>query len=117
MTPVERLQAAIEKLESLRAGSQNWRVRLSSEEGPEVVHDFPNDDYGPGTGTLAWTITAESAINIVTLHRTIEAQLAILRSSAERGAAAIEAGVYEPFVWSSEHRVLALADAILGGDS
>ncbi|MFL0711637.1 MAG: hypothetical protein ACJLS2_02340 [Microcella pacifica] len=98
MTPVERLQAAIDKLETLRAESHNWRVQISSEDGPEVVHDFDTEGYGPGTGTLAWTITAEGAINIVTLHHTLA------HYSGDLGI-------------STNRHIVALASAILGVDS
>lgn len=105
----ERLQAAIDKLEALRAESHNWRVQISSEDGPEVVHDFDTEGYGPGTGTLAWTITAEGAINIVTLHRTIDAQLAIMHHTLAHYSG--DLGI------STNRHIVALASAILGVDS
>ena len=119
MSPVERLQAAIEKLEEIQAESRNWRVHLSSEDGPQVVHEFDTDGYGPGYGTLAWTNSAEGATRIVTLHRTIDAQLTMMRSAVEwlgqGNNAAIAAG---SDVFASQlGPELALAEAILGSEA
>ena len=116
MNAVERLTAAIEKLEALKAeafagpwealGSgvehgDHWYV-LSGRESILYIsaNDGSDEEFRQPTAEL-----------IVTLHRTIDAQLAILRWSLNE----IE---YEngEVVYYDEHTV-ALADAILGGDS
>lgn len=112
MTPVERLQAAIDKLEALKAESHNWRVPITADEdGPQVIHDFETEGHGPGSGALAWTTSDAAAENIVTLHRTIDAQLTILRLAVEYGE--LVGGQGSRFTASA----LALADAILGSDA
>lgn len=100
MTPVERLQAAIEKLERLRSkvpesGEREWR-QASNRRGWIVAHD--------GT-PVAQNLTQSDVDMILTLHRTIDAQLAILRDVLEAAN----------LVYTLN--ALALADAILGGDS
>lgn len=102
MTPVERLQAAIEKLEALR------RERGYVEHNGWLAEEVPGD-------TLRYTFEDLSPVTndelIVTLHRTIDAQLAILRHAISE---------YEPrddtMTFITEDG-LALADAILGSDS
>lgn len=113
-TAVERLAAAIEKLETLRGGSQDWRV-VEDEEGPQVWHEFDTDGHGPGSGTMAWTTSVLASKNIVTLYRTIDAQLVMLKSALILvrpidGQASFELGT-----GSRVGQALALADAILGG--
>jgi hypothetical protein len=113
---VERLEAAIERLEQLRAESHDWRVPVSADEdGPQVIHDFDTDGHGPGTGPLAWTTSDEAAANIVLLHRTIDAQLAILNHASARAVSKIQTGGVPRAVWSHEKDALVLADAILSG--
>ena len=87
MTPEQRLQAAIEKLEALRgAGTPApWTTTWGSATVPAA------DDLGSGDADL-----------IVTLHRTIDAQLAILYRALNRNAPERDAAEM-------------LADAILGG--
>lgn len=119
MTPVERLQAAIDKLERLKAkstqptgGRDSWlqgSIRRPFEDDGEVYS-------GPVevrvSSDIITHIQAEDAQLIVTLHRTIDAQLAILRDVLE--AANIERN-WDTLVYTLN--ALALADAILGGDS
>ena len=93
MTVVERLEAAIAKLERLRESepyheSHSWLVSLIT----VGTEDDRREEEAPQT----------SSELIVTLHRTIDAQLAILRAGLSDGA---------PL-----HTELALADAILGDD-
>lgn len=127
MTPVERLQAAIVKLEALKdaapSGPWTWNEKfgadddyglaLTNGEATEIIgaynHHccaFRDDPY----------VADGAADLIVTLHRTIDAQLAILRFGINRQRAVdwtsrlagdkhVEAASLE----------LALADAILGG--
>lgn len=116
MSSVKRLQAAIEKLEALQAASHNWRVQLSSEDGPEVIHDFDTEGHGPGTGTLAWTISAEGAINIVTLHRTVDVQLSILTAGLTDDNTIWTVGGEPVRLSDITDAALTLADAILGSD-
>jgi len=100
---VERLQAAIEKLESIRGTAPDpWTAE------PRRVVDV--------NGTIvASTVTSFDAAGIVTLHRTIDAQLAILRAGLEQGRAVERF----PHYWYTPPTddALALADAILGGAS
>ena len=98
MTAVERLEAAIAKLERLRKSepyheSNGWLAGLVTV-GTE--HD-PREEEDPLT----------SSELIVTLHRTIDAQIAVLRVGSE-------------FALITSNRwtdiSVALADAILGDD-
>ena len=124
MTPMERLQAAIETLEKQRAQCQWEEVApldysVGHVWGVTTVPD-PSDQSGqtPMAEQVQLASTSsDGARLIVTLYRTIDAQLAIMRAAAERGAAAVGAGGIERFVWSREHRAVALADAILGSTS
>ena len=103
MTPTERLQAAIEKLEALQAQTTQapWSVV-----GGEVVRDAG----GLRTIQSLWVAdidpTVPDADLIVTLHRTIDAQLAILRDGRD---VTTREGIY------LHESAVALADAILGG--
>ena len=104
MSAVERVQAAIDKLTELKAVStrgpwHEWtndltdRVELWHDQEVRLwVADLGNDE----PGALA------DADLIVALHRTIDAQLAILERWLE----------YRPL--TMEEPVVALADAILG---
>lgn len=85
MDPAEKIQAAIDKLEAIRR------------ETPSVWAHCQECGYGP---------------MLVVLHRTIDAQLAILR--AELDAVRELSGPLGDFAPSSA--VLALADEILGDD-
>lgn len=116
MTPVERLQAAIEKLELLRAATTggeweaDWELRftLGDPQWPVVLVD----GVGFVVNTTATTFrNPDDAELIVVLHRTLDAQLAILRFGVKRlNAVQVLTGKHAE---AHEHE-LALADAILG---
>lgn len=113
MTPVERLNAAFEKLEELRAastqptGGKAWiqgRPWRHYEQATEVYTGEMDVDSQDVVHGLPEPADAEL---ICTLHRTIDAQVSILmanRADAEYGR--------EPSLLA-----LNLADAILGGAS
>lgn len=139
MTPVERLEAAIKELEELRDGMTEGPFFVDDCEGELMVYperllrDVQRDADGwinlwrsPGswgTDEMVMRHDLESwdegedeqddrlrgaARMFVVLHRTIDAQLAILRHvlTHYRGDLGI----------STNRHVVALADAILGGD-
>lgn len=87
MTPAERLQAAIEKLQHTKSQTTHW----------------PAIDGVSKHVMLLW--------------RTIDAQLTILRHELARAEAKIANGAVERHVWAHTADALALADAILGSDS
>ena len=105
MTAVERLEAAIAKLEQLKAegtpGPWVGRTnilgirRLMDSEGGVLAEMFDATDHGDES--------FENTDLIVALHRTIDAQLAILRFAVD--------GLYDL------PEFLMLADAILGDNS
>jgi len=131
LTPVQRIEAAIQRLETLRDRSTPgpWAVEDGWQPPQWDVHTYvrvvggePNKISGI-RHPIASTNGAESqsamkrqtlaeAHLIVTLHRTIDAQLAILRHSLARALSKIEHGGRTEPVWSHEHDALALADAI-----
>lgn len=104
MTPVEKLQAAIEKLE--HHVDESWHGFYGVSRG-QIEASNPG-----GARRVSGTLRREDAELIVTLHRTIDAQLAILRDVLE--AANIERH-WDTLVYTLN--AVALADAILGGDS
>lgn len=88
MNAAETIQAAIDKLEALRdnSGAWDWRRRHQHGEYGESIGSwenlhgyYDNPDEVVNTKTVAQNILPEDAELIVTLHRTIDAQLAILR--------------------------------------
>lgn len=125
MTPTELLQAAIDKLEQQRAAVAS--VSLAYQ---RWVRSFEVVTLGEiVVGSLDGQIIAQAANGsiadlIVTLHRTIDAQLAILRNGIGRIGAWVDPdsqvgwepqdGPVPPDAYST---YLALADAILGGES
>lgn len=95
MTPVQRLQAAIEKLEQ-HVGEQ-WDFWSEEDDPFGIIASNP----GGGREVVGpWVSRQVDADLIVTLHRTIDAQLAILRFAVD--------GLYDL------PEFVALADAILG---
>lgn len=102
MTPVERLEAALAKLDALRgavpeSGDLEWR-----EHGRAII---AYDDT-----VVAADLMVMDQQMILTLHRTIPALLAILRAALDD---------YERYGKKPSkffENDLALADAILGGD-
>lgn len=122
MSPVERLQAAIEKLEHLKAASTpgDWEVDTNHPFSRDLVGLFSesvkayavkfDDDEQPARATVDL---------IVTLHRTIDAQLETLHAAWNTIAGTEEMPEgRDPRVWYGRYAAagLALADAILGGD-
>ena len=131
MNPVEKLQAAIEKLERLRAATEpvrhdsEWVVDYQVGETMRFITVLDSHNGGYDGLIVAEQITSEARAQlIVTLHRTIDAQLAILRSSIawfERAEQDWPFAATHPGLAEATQKVLsvelALADAILGGDS
>jgi hypothetical protein len=103
MSPVERLQAAIDKLEQMRTDRGYVEVNgwLAEENPGDTARSWlePRDDLSP--------ITNDELI--VTLYRTIDAQLAVLRDAHERYSHNPEKEPVSP----SGKNAVALADAIL----
>jgi hypothetical protein len=81
VTPAETIAAAIEKLEHLRSrGSDGpWRVDVLSRTNGTVAVSNEVGRY------VAHYVAEPDAERIVTLHRTIDAQLAILRTALGAG--------------------------------
>lgn len=128
MTPAEKIQAAIEKLETLKAESTGPNPWIIDRDFPHIVMhpDKPGNSWDgqvvadTGTDELGLPITPADARAIVTLHRTIDAQLAILRAGLHKVKVWTnpyewkeQDGLAPPDGWST---YLALASAILGGD-
>lgn len=104
MTALQRLQDAITKLEQLRehATGDAWSVEDRIESSAITVPVMED-------GEVAWVadaaefLTADTARLIVTVHRTIDAQLSILAYGATLAGPIPEC-------------ILALADSILDGE-
>lgn len=115
MTPVERLQAAIEKLETLSRQTGYYEAHGWLVENVTVGFEYdPREEQAPLTNDEL----------IVTLHRTIDAQLSILRDGIRRVHEWTDPNGelgYNPELDGDGSRAvplhLALADAILGSDS
>lgn len=109
MTPVERLQAAIDKLTRLRAegsaGGDSWE-----RSGARIVFKDNGQKFGI-VDVENWGAPADLDM-IVTLHDTIDAQLNLLRGNAAWISAYGDHSLPEV-----AQQIVALADAILGGDS
>lgn len=107
MTEVERLEAAIEKLETLKAGSAQGEWQFAADGSESAIYD---NDTGYELALIPEMFMAgnfaANADLIVTLHRTIDAQLGILRAAR----VVYGSGIAVP-EW------MTLADAILGGGS
>jgi hypothetical protein len=109
MNAVEGIEAAIERLEHLKVQStpapwHYWTDELTGD--VDLWHDQEVRSHIAVMGHFGSSRVYRDADLIVTLHRTIDAQLAILRANradAEYGR--------EPSILA-----FALADAILGGD-
>jgi hypothetical protein len=105
MSPVERLRAAIEVLEHLKAESTPGRWEILGG-GDRFVSWLPEVPVGFAY-VLAEPVEFEQEADadlIVVLHRTVDAQLAILAYGVT-------------LVGPVPESILALADAILGSDS
>lgn len=115
MGAVERLQAAIDKLETLRGAgvsplpwntySLDWRMLVAGRSDSDEALILAD----------ARAATRDDFELIVTLHRTIDAQLAILRDTLTRYGDKITEPRWIPI--GSAAAALALADAILGKDN
>lgn len=129
MNAVEKLEAAIAKLEALHeastkpTGAAHWyqgRERKRDERHTEV-YSGP-DERTPGSQEIVNFAEPEDAELVVVLHRTIEPQLAILRASIEAVQDWLDPDSrigWEPQDGPHPNgpafaAVLALADAILG---
>lgn len=108
MNAVETLGAAIHKLETLKAAGTEGEWWMNPIERGEV---FIEGDPAAGEYPLAEVHEHADAELIVTLHRTIDAQLAILRAALDD----FERYGSKPSKFFEND--LALADAILGGES
>lgn len=111
MTPAEKIQAAIDKLEALKAESigGDWRVLRKYAYEPEVrVQAYFQNELNGNTRVADVREYRRTPELIVTLHRTIDAQLGILRVG-------IEFSGITPNRYTDT--AVALADAILGEDS
>jgi hypothetical protein len=104
VTPIKRLQAAIAKLEQLKAASTPgpWSVNLHH----NSMHSAEFRAPAPWNGFMLVAVHGNDAdpALIVTLHRTIDAQLRVLAYGAT-------------VVGDIPEAVMELADAILGGES
>lgn len=109
MTPVEKLEAAIAKLELQRAhasqGLEYWHLRI------RLNHEVGADDQF-GRTVIRYTRRADAILD-ETLHRTIDAQLNWLTDQAAR----MRVDVNQLGIPLYYRFAIALADAILGGDS
>lgn len=121
MTPVERLEAAIAKLEQSKAESTqgDWWFESMPETGESRIGSDADGFAFMGATTVTFypvpgQLNPSDAELIVTLHRTIVAQLAILREAHFQVSGAPEA---RGFIGNEFSLVMRLADAILGGDS
>lgn len=125
--PVGRLNAAIEKLETLKAESTPGPWHHWPEAGAvEIYSSWRDPEDRPSSETvivssvrprLGWghdiyEPDEPNAELIVVLHRTVDAQLAILRAAQLEHTDAMTP-IEKPY-WDA---ALALADAILGSDS
>jgi hypothetical protein len=109
VTPAETIAAAIEKLEHLRSrGSDGpWRVDVLSRTNGTVAVSNEVGRY------VAHYVAEPDAERIVTLHRTIDAQLAILQHALARAESKISTGGNDRAVWSHEKDAYRLAALIL----
>lgn len=112
-TAVETIQAAIEKLEALKAEStpgpwHDWEDDLTNE--VDVWHDQEQRSHIANCGVAGMPRVEADADLIVTLHRTIDAQLAILRHAIENQEIA--------HGWVTvDNDAVVLAESILGEQS
>lgn len=123
MTPIERLQAAIALLEKQRSATEpvrpdsRWVVDYELAEGMGLIHVLDSHNGGHDGSIVATATSEASAQLIVTLHRTIDAQISILRAALARADVKIAGGGVSHAVWWHTRYPLELADAILGSDS
>jgi hypothetical protein len=115
---VERIEAAIAKLETLKAESTPgpWRLARAQHVTHAIYGEKPGQEVIGSTPRYGGLWSADDGELIVTLHRTIDAQLAILRAVVESVPIWVEndgpmtdAELVDNLLFE-----LALADAILG---
>jgi hypothetical protein len=122
VTSVERLQAAIEKLEA--AQGETWYFTTPGDEGLLSRQGWI-DAVNPGGGRqVLGLIGPGDADRILMLHRTIDAQIAVLMAGldrVERWLSPDSEFGFDPDLdgdgSAAAPEALALADAILGSDS
>lgn len=127
MTPIQRLQAAIEKLEAMRAACTpgDWDFESMPETGESRIYSEADGFAFMAATTVTFFpvpggMKPNDAELIVTLHRTIDAQLEVLHSAWNTIAGTEEMPEgRDPRVWYGRYAAagLALADAIPGSDS
>jgi hypothetical protein len=116
VTPIERLQAAIDKLEAL--SGEEWSAWSDFDDSRHFAITAWN--LGGGREVVGEVLRAEDAHLIATLHRTIDAQLALLRAGWDNVAGCVpnpEGTDFGRWYGRIAALALALADAILGIDS
>lgn len=111
MAPVEKLQAAIEKLETKRAASSS-QIEFWKQYNPLYGERYGASDER-GENVARFDRFADADL-FETLHRTIDAQVTILQACVESVPIWVEDGATEAEVTEDLERELALADAILG---
>jgi len=136
LTAVEEIQAAVEKLAALRRASTPAPWAIGFRANVETVAAYDHDRFDAMPETIARTeLHSGDGPLIVTMHRTIDAQLAILgfgirslnlwRAIANRMNVGSEAFKDLPgYEWvdpdkvdAPERKILALARAINGANS
>jgi len=126
VSAVERMQAAIEKLEALKAASTPgpWRLTRAQHVTHAIYGEQPGQEVIGATPRYGGLWSADDGELIVTLHRTIDAQLEVLRSAADFLTNAERE--WPAPIWDRHPELrdrlegllrfeVALADAILGG--
>lgn len=121
MSAVERLQAAIDKLEALRAESTQgeWGFESVPETGESRIYAEADGFAFMAATTVTFYpvpggMKPSDADLIATLHRTIDAQLAILRTALDVVEETEEGAIRASALGMS---ALGLAHAILGDQS
>lgn len=119
MTPVEKLEAAIAKLKAERAVSTAGDLVISGwHSGTAIPGAWQAWDSGIGPkpeGSYSPILSSPENLNLtITLHRTIDALLEILRQAVAEQALYDDAGPEFFPEGAGVDRELALASAILG---
>jgi hypothetical protein len=108
MNAAETIAAAIEKLETLNVEVVGLSPGFYPHGGARWVGD---------RGLWLDTYDVDATECVVTLHRTIDPILTILRHALARAESKIATGGNARSVWSHEIDAENLASAVLGGDS
>src|SRR5690554_4219384 len=93
MSAVDEIQAAIDKLTAMRADSRDGPWLNSGTWWLEGVEHHVV--YGPNLGEVAFASDDADAELIAVLHRTIDAQLTILRGALTRPASTFDMREYD----------------------